>query len=623
MLPSSGKMASSTIPLVQNDVKKTGNDAVHDASEGIENVLPCQEEKTGQLMNNFERTDNVNFKEESINDEQNGIPSVNPEKKNEKSVYSYNSQLVQNVIEKTENRESVLDSENMEDIHIAARKGDAYGVHKMLEKGQDPSAFTNAKYTPLHYAAYEGHTEVVKLLLDRESDPNVSNNAGDTPLHLVALNGKTEVAKTLCECEDLNVNNPSATNETLLAYARHGGEKPMLNVLRNPETISPEGNTPLHCASLAGHTEVVRLLLTKNADAKGMTPTYHTPLHYAALRGDAILVKLLVSHGADPNAEDERNNTPLHYAALCGHTSVIELLVDERADLSIRTDMGLSVLHKASFYGRLSTVQKLVELQNTLISMRDKKKLSPEDTALIRGHIHTGWWLNKIAHHTSLQDQKHLKNICENTYTQSGDFYHTYCREKNGSANALAAAIDLGVCDMHYQDEQGRTLLHVAAEQNDRLKIRVLLERGALPTARTHDGKTPSDLAREKGHLEAAETIADKIRVEEKVILCQLILIVMTKFFHSSSTSTPSVISSLRTCSLCLKRLKLQGSRRGLPITEKESPLPVRQTSPRQMPSWYFLVSGKAHRHYALVKVETTTSYKNKRIQNHVIEIIV
>ncbi|XP_047481100.1 ankyrin-1-like [Penaeus chinensis] len=100
-------------------------------------------------------------------------------------------------------------------------------------------------------------------------------------------------------------------------------------------------------------------------------------------------------------------------------------------------------------------------------------------------------------------------------YKQSGDFYHTYCREKNGSAKALAAAIDLGVCDMHYQDEQGRTLLHVAAEQNDRIKIRVLLKRGALPTARTHDGKTPSDLAREKGHLEAAETIADKIRVEE------------------------------------------------------------------------------------------------------------
>ncbi|XP_047481034.1 uncharacterized protein LOC125033502 isoform X3 [Penaeus chinensis] len=414
-------------------------------------------------------------------------------------------------IEMTEDKE-ILETKNMENIHKAARDGLADEVLKLSENGGDLSAVSSAtNNTPLHYAAYEGHTEVVELLLTKRCDPNLSNVTGDTPLHLAALTGKIDVLKILSDWEGIDVNSPTATNKTLLTYARHGGEKPMLDVLRNPETISPEANTPLHCASLAGHTEVVRLLLTKNADAKSETPTHHTPLHYAALRGDVILVKLLVYYGADPNAKDERNNTPLHYAALCGHTLVVELLVDERADLSIRTDMGLSVLHKASFYGRLSTVQKLVELQNGLISMRDKNKLSAEDTALIRGHVHTAWWLNKNACQTSIQDQKHLTNICMNQYNLSGDFYHTYCREKNGSAKALAAAIDFGMCDMHYQDEQGRTLLHVAAEQNDRLKIRVLLERGALPTARTHDGKTPSDLAREKGHLEAAKDIESEI----------------------------------------------------------------------------------------------------------------
>ncbi|XP_063612337.1 uncharacterized protein LOC134785836 [Penaeus indicus] len=422
-------------------------------------------------------------------------------------------------IEMTEGRE-ILETKNMENIHKAARDGFADEVLRLLENGGDISAFTSAtNNTPLHYAAYEGHTEVVELLLIKRCDPNLSNAAGDTPLHLAALTGEIDVVKILSDWEGIDVNSPTATNETLLTYARYGGEKPILNVLRNPETISPEGNTPLHCASLAGHTEVVRLLLTKDADAKSETPTHHTPLHYAALRGDAILVKLLVYYGADSNAKDERNNTPLHYAALCGHTLVVELLVDDRADLSIRTDMGLSVLHKASFYGRLSTVQKLVELQNALISMRDKKKMSAEDTALIRGHVHTAWWLNKKSCQTSLQDQKHLMNICMSQYNLSGDFYHTYCRKKNASAKAVATAIDFGVCDMHYQDEQGLTLLHVAAEQNDRPKIRVLLERGALPTAHTHDGKTPSELAREKGYLEAAKDIESEIDKTKQYIL--------------------------------------------------------------------------------------------------------
>nr|XP_027209272.1 serine/threonine-protein phosphatase 6 regulatory ankyrin repeat subunit A-like [Penaeus vannamei] len=408
----------------------------------------------------------------------------------------------------------ILETKNMGLIHKAARDGRADEVLKLSEKGEDLSALTGAtKNTPLHYAAYEGHTDVVELLLHKQCDPNPSNATGDTPLHLSALTGKADVVERLSDCEDIDVNNSSATSETLLVYARE--ESHMLDVLRNPETISPEGNTPLHYASLAGHTEVVKLLLMKKADVKRETPTHHTALHYAALRGDAVLVKVLILHGADPNAKDERSTTPLHYAALCGHTSVVELLVEERADINIRTDMGLSVLHKASFYGRLSTAQKLVELEGTLVDTRDKENLSAEDTALIRGHVHTAWWLNKNARQADLQDQKHLMNICMSRYKQSGDFYHAYCREKNASAEALATAVDFGVCDMHYQDERGRTLLHVAAEQGDRPKIGVLLERGALPTARTHDGKTPSDLAREKGHLEAAKAIADEVKVEE------------------------------------------------------------------------------------------------------------
>ncbi|XP_042881990.1 uncharacterized protein LOC122259333 isoform X2 [Penaeus japonicus] len=455
----------------------------------------------------------VNYKEKLTSGKSNSALST-PEEKKAKSVSPPKCPLIQ-VIEKTENKESILDSKGMKDIHKAAKRGLSDEVVISLNNGEDPSALTRSKNTPLHYAAKEGQTEVVQLLLDKKCDPNLSNEAGDTPLHLAAVNGKIDVVKILSEWEGVDIKKPSATNETLLAYARYGEEKPMLNVLRNPETISPEGNTPLHCASLAGHIEIVQLLLMKNADSKSETPTHHTPLHYAALRGYATLVKLLVFYGADPNVRDERNNTPLHYAALSGHTSVVELLVNERADLSIRTDLGLSVLHKASFYGRLSTVQKLVELQDTLVSIRDEENLRAEDTALIRGHVHTAWWLNKNASEVSLQDQTHLKNTCMTLYNQCGEFYHTYCEDKNTKSTALATAIDFGVCDLHYQDERGRTLLHVAAEQNDRRKIRVLLERGALPTARTHDGETPADLARQKRHLEAAGMISAMAKNKE------------------------------------------------------------------------------------------------------------
>ncbi|XP_047478068.1 serine/threonine-protein phosphatase 6 regulatory ankyrin repeat subunit C-like [Penaeus chinensis] len=375
-----------------------------DEKETVEGETNHTTEDMLPFQNIAKRTENnsvlMNLKVESTDS--------NPEKISNWCVFTWNGSLVQDVIEETDNRESVLDLKNMGAIHEAARGGRDGDVLRSLANGEDPSAATSSNNTPLHYAAYEGHTDVLRVLLDKESDPNLTNDTGDTPLHLGAINGKVGVVKMFSEEEGVNLNQPSATNQTLLAYARYGREKPMLNVLRNPETVSPEGNTPLHCASLAGHTEVVKLLLMKKADVKSETPTHHTPLHYAALGGNPVLVKQLVSYGADPNAKDERNNTPLHYAALCGHTLVVELLVGDRADVNIRTDMGLSVLHKASFYGRLSTVQKLVELQDTLVNTRDKEKLSAEDTALIRGHVHTAWWLNKNAIETSLQDQKHL-----------------------------------------------------------------------------------------------------------------------------------------------------------------------------------------------------------------------
>ena len=40
----------------------------------------------------------------------------------------------------------------------------------------------------------------------------------------------------------------------------------------------------------------------------------------------------------------------------------------------------------------------------------------------------------------------------------------------------------------------------------------------------------------------------------------------------------------------------------GLPTKAKECPLPIKQTSPRQTPTWYFMVSGRADRYYTLLK---------------------
>ncbi|ROT68784.1 putative ankyrin-3-like isoform X2 [Penaeus vannamei] len=201
----------------------------------------------------------------------------------------------------------------------------------------------------------------------------------------------------------------------------------------------------------------------------------------------------------------------------CGRTCKMR---SRLADLS---DAGKSVLHYASFYGRLEVVQRLVIEHPDLITFRDKLELSAEDTADIRGQVHSAWWLRKQAKRDA-----------------------TY---KGKDAGVLASSVDFGLCEIHFQDQQGWTLLHAAAEQNNLPIIRILLERGALPTALTFNGKTPSDLAREKGHLQAYNMIISNYICEtkgspEELFVALLSLITETAYYNAYAATTPHDLES-------------------------------------------------------------------------------
>lgn len=72
-------------------------------------------------------------------------------------------------------------------LYCAARKGNAYEVRRLLEKGADPNARNHKGLTPLHEAAYWGEAEIVRLLLKYKADPKADNGRGWTPLHSAAL----------------------------------------------------------------------------------------------------------------------------------------------------------------------------------------------------------------------------------------------------------------------------------------------------------------------------------------------------------------------------------------------------------------------------------------------------
>ena len=101
------------------------------------------------------------------------------------------------------------------------------------------------------------------------------------------------------------------------------------------ESDPEERQLALNLAAEYGSTDVVRLLLDAGEDPNRYGPvgshSHATPLHQAALAGHEEIVALLLSRGARPEIKDVRfSGTPADWANYSGHERVAEELQDRR-----------------------------------------------------------------------------------------------------------------------------------------------------------------------------------------------------------------------------------------------------------------------------------------------------
>ena len=150
-------------------------------------------------------------------------------------------------------------------------------------------------------------------------------------------------------------------------------------LLQRPQDldVGPGDETPLHVASLLGHSDVVRLLLEANADKDKATDVVgRTPLHMASRQGHLEVVR--------PVARDDE--TPLCAASDVGHVDVVRVLLEARADKDKARRGGATPLFVASKIGHLEVVRLLLEAK------ADKDKgthdgLTPVSIASYRNHL--------------------------------------------------------------------------------------------------------------------------------------------------------------------------------------------------------------------------------------------
>lgn len=200
------------------------------------------------------------------------------------------------------------------------------------------------------------------------------------------------------------------------------------------------------------------------ADANAGKSIAKTPLMIAAQSGDAGLVARMIDDGADVNETNANGGTALMFAAIGGDPTVTAILLRAGARTDRKAMLGWTALALASVKGHTAVAEALLAA-GANPDVRDAY----------------GWTPLMRAVDTKHPEVAHL--LIE-------------------SANA----------DLALRQEDGATVLHIAAASGDAAMVSYLLAMGADCDAEDARGHTASAIAMQTGHADIAALLDAEAR---------------------------------------------------------------------------------------------------------------
>lgn len=116
-------------------------------------------------------------------------------------------------------------------LHTAAAKGNIDAIHRLSGEGNDMNAVNEEGVTPLIRAVNLNQKQSVIALLDDGADINAADTtAGNTPLHHAILQGSTQLIRILLE-RNAQQSIPNKEGKTALDLARNAANKEILRLM--------------------------------------------------------------------------------------------------------------------------------------------------------------------------------------------------------------------------------------------------------------------------------------------------------------------------------------------------------------------------------------------------------
>lgn len=392
-------------------------------------------------------------------------------------------------------------------LHLAAQSGRIYTLDLLVRKGVPTRTWNAEGFRPLHTAARYGQEEALQALLHYDFDLYAnSNNSNPLQAHQIAMDfGQYGISRLLRRMGvEMSIFRMAGTGDA------EGVRESITQTPRNREAQDGVRNTPLMTAIIAGHKDVVEVLLDAGAELKTSNIGGHSPLSLATQydreeivrllidRGASLqqrresllqeslmaelvefssvkMLELLIELGAPVDDKDNEGYTPLQRAVAKSDAAKVEVLLKAGADVNTQNAHGVSTLHTA-LEARSMPMALLLMEHGADPELRDENRRTPMHLACASG---LAAMFDLLTSFDARADQRDINGM-----TPAMD------AAANGRTDLLRRMVAMGI-DVSVRDREGRTALHHAVIRGDAETAAFLLESGSDANAVDRHGRPP------------------------------------------------------------------------------------------------------------------------------------
>lgn len=357
-------------------------------------------------------------------------------------------------------------------LQIAAIQSDRFMVNALLMAGADPAYLDTFGNSALTYGTVGGSVSILQTLAEA-GVPVVPNTFGQSAMMFVTN------AATIPILSDLSVD-PDASDD----FGRTA-----LTLAISPAPILPYPDAP----SSSDPVAIVAALLDAGADPKlgdanGITPLMSVARGRSNVRAE--LADVLVASGAPLNLTDENGATVLHHFAQTGDMDTVSLLIDAGSDSTIHDAFGRSGIHRVVESDEITSTNRPRVLQHAInlglpLDTADNRGQSPLHSVAILHFGDAGAELAKLlldgGADANAANHVGLTPIMQAVVSANPTVLVSIGRRDNASLDAVS--------------QEGLSALAIAAADNEKKLVDLLLDLGADDTLVDPAGNTPLHLA--------------------------------------------------------------------------------------------------------------------------------